>query len=663
MRLIRLSPVSLQNINVNFRKDHFRFSLDFRLINGNFDLNEQAALLLDSCSTSSLNHGCFCIYSSALSLDYISSCLERTFLSSNLSENELLFNGLPIIILFSPDFELSDEEIEFLKEEGQNKAKRFQAIFLDVSNLQKHLELKYEEQLLKEALVAMIDQIERRAEFLSLINQSTVSQQEMHQRLVKQLSTVQQDLPDIRILLCLFCGDLCSVEQVITPFLDHCLKTKNKIKVTSTSSFMIKIMINNSLKKVEFLLTSYHNSISYRDELLHGFFLVFSTIRKASLAALMSFTNNIPNTPTVIYGQIIDTNLLLLADQHLYLNEDLSNQLIDQSGLFAKKIHAHFALSSMFFDSKGNLDYNLDLFSEFFSEVEQRKPQIEKAFELDADSEYLKQRQKLSSSSAAASKSHRQQPQKQQRSTKPQIKSITTKKLPPLPMRQESLNLNKLDYQKHQHSVESLQKDYLDEEENDEEDIDEDLNQDLSDDKLRVTEDEDDRAYEQLPIINEDINTKNLVKQRKQKYESELSATPSPAITTPSDDSEIYATIFNQNTEHLLKPSQIKSRRQLQTGKFFLFSSLPLSFPDLFRCKTLSIFSAFYLSFLFYLFISILRLGTVFSLEKHHRHDTQKLSELRRARLFRLQCSPAATTESGQTAFASNTSGRQTTFS
>lgn len=555
-------------------------------------MNEQAALLLDSCSSNSINNGCFCIYSSALSLDYISSCLERAFLSSNLSENDLLFNGLPIIILFSPDFELSEEEVEFLKEEGQNKAKRFQAIFLDVSNLQKHLELKYEEQLLKEALVAMIDQIERRAEFLSLINQSTVSQQEMHQKFVKQLSTVQQDVPDIRILLCLFCGDLCSVEQVITPFLDHCLKTKNKIKVTSTSSFMIKIMINNSLKKVEFLLTSYHNSISYRDELLHGFFLVFSTIRKASLAALMSFTNNIPNTPTVIYGQIIDTNLLLLADQHLYLNEDLSNQLIEQSSLFAKKIHAHFALSSMFFDSKGNLDYNLDLFSEFFSEVEQRKPKIEKAFELDVDAEYLKQRQKLSSSSSAVSASkshHRQQPQKQPRSTKPQIKSITAKKLPPLPMRQESLNLNKLDYQKHQHSVESLQKDYLDEEENDEEDIDDDLNQDLSDDKLRVTEDEDDRAYEQLPIINEDINTKNIVKQRKQKYESELSATPSPVITTPSDaDSEIYATIFNQNTEHLLKPSQIKSRRQLQAGKslsfllsFSLFSkTLSLSFPS-----------------------------------------------------------------------------------
>lgn len=472
---------------------------------------------------------------------------------------------MPIIILFSPDFDLNEEEIEFLKEEGQNKAKRFQAIFLDVSNLQKHLELKYEEQLLKEALVAMVDQIERRAEFLSLINQSAIAQQELHQKFIKQLSTVDhQDCPDIRILMCLFCGDIYSVEQVITPlFLDHCLKTKNKIKVTSTSSFMIKIMINGQLKKVEFLLTSYHNAITYRDELLHGFFLVFSTMRRASFTALKSFTNNIPNTPTVIYGQIVDSNLLLLADQQLYFDEDLSGQLVQQSSLFAKKINAHYALSNMFFDSN-----HLNLFNEFFQEVESRKPQIEKAFEIDVDQSYLKQQRqpaRPTSRNFQQASNRKVQPQKQQRSsTKPQIKAAT-KKLPPLPMRQESLNLNKLDYQKH--SLESLQKDFLDEDENDEE-VEEDLNEDLSDERLRVTEDEDDRVYEQLPIINEDINAKkNLVKQRKQRYESELSATPSPIITTPSDDSEIYATIFNQNTEHLLKPSQIKSRRQLQTGK------------------------------------------------------------------------------------------------
>lgn len=34
----------LKEINLNFKKDNFRFSLDFRLINGNFDSKEQASL-------------------------------------------------------------------------------------------------------------------------------------------------------------------------------------------------------------------------------------------------------------------------------------------------------------------------------------------------------------------------------------------------------------------------------------------------------------------------------------------------------------------------------------------------------------------------------------------------------------------------------------------
>lgn len=36
---------------------------------------------------------------------------------------------------------------------------------------------------------------------------------------------------------------------------------------------------------------------------------------------------------------------------------------------------------------------------------------------------------------------------------------------------------------------------------------------------------------------------------------------------SPSDDSELYASVFNQeNGEHLVKPSQIKNRRSLQAG-------------------------------------------------------------------------------------------------
>lgn len=41
---------------------------------------------------------------------------------------------------------------------------------------------------------------------------------------------------------------------------------------------------------------------------------------------------------------------------------------------------------------------------------------------------------------------------------------------------------------------------------------------------------------------------------------------------SPSDDSELYASVFNQeNGEHLVKPSQIKNRRSLQAGILFYY--------------------------------------------------------------------------------------------
>lgn len=44
------------------------------------------------------------------------------------------------------------------------------------------------------------------------------------------------------------------------------------------------------------------------------------------------------------------------------------------------------------------------------------------------------------------------------------------------------------------------------------------------------------------------------------------------APLSPSDDSDLYASVFNQeNGEHLVKPSQIKNRRSLQAGKQSLY--------------------------------------------------------------------------------------------
>lgn len=60
---------------------------------------------------------------------------------------------------------------------------------------------------------------------------------------------------------------------------------------------------------------------------------------------------------------------------------------------------------------------------------------------------------------------------------------------------------------------------------------------------------------------------------------------------SPSDDSELYASVFNQeNGEHLVKPSQIKNRRSLQAGiRFYLILVLVLTISLLLQINMLKL--------------------------------------------------------------------------
>ncbi|MPC45067.1 Rho GTPase-activating protein 190 [Portunus trituberculatus] len=54
---------------------------------------------------------------------------------------------------------------------------------------------------------------------------------------------------------------------------------------------------NDCKRRVEVIVSSYHGANAFREDLVHGFILVYSTKRKASLATLRAFSANIPNLP------------------------------------------------------------------------------------------------------------------------------------------------------------------------------------------------------------------------------------------------------------------------------------------------------------------------------------------------------------------------------
>lgn len=84
-----------------------------------------------------------------------------------------------------------------------------------------------------------------------------------------------------RIIMCMFCGDPYSVENVLSPLLSHqcCF-------LSAARSIILETFLGDSKRKVEVIISSFHGANAFRDELVHGFILVYSTKRKASLATL-----------------------------------------------------------------------------------------------------------------------------------------------------------------------------------------------------------------------------------------------------------------------------------------------------------------------------------------------------------------------------------------
>lgn len=76
--------------------------------------------------------GCFCIYSSHRTLEYIRDSLEKTLLSNLEQEDRLPFHGLPIVIVFTADSTTNEKDLIELRDLGQHRAKRFEASLIDV---------------------------------------------------------------------------------------------------------------------------------------------------------------------------------------------------------------------------------------------------------------------------------------------------------------------------------------------------------------------------------------------------------------------------------------------------------------------------------------------------------------------------------------------------
>ncbi|XP_042873149.1 rho GTPase-activating protein 190-like isoform X27 [Penaeus japonicus] len=441
-----------------FELDNQIFSLDYRSIDGDVSLPQ------NSFKTPEFSpHGVVCAYSNEASLEYVRESLEKSLLTQ--LESEESTPTPPITVLFAPDPDLDHNAAQHLHDEGAKLADSppgsLQCTFLDVGlSVGSGEGRRFDSSLVTKALRSLITSIQHRNHSLNIFNSATLP---------------RDSQPDIRIIMCMLCGDPYSVENVLSPLLSHqwCI-------VTGEQSISLQTFLDDCKRRVEVIVSSYHGANAFREELVHGFILVYSTKRKASLATLRAFSANIPNLPIQILA-MTDT-----SSASAFFGSDISQQLITEGNAIADRLQAHFMTSTATCQQK------TAFYTPFFKEVWDKKPEIEQAFNMEDPSG-------LDDSGEGTLE---RPPHHHHRTLPPPRRS-----LPPRSQSAEGW-------------VESSSE-----------------------------------IYETVPTdvsLGDDLD------------EPLSPVFPDDQPLTPSDDSDIYSHIDNDEEEHLMKPSQLKKQQRFQ---------------------------------------------------------------------------------------------------
>ncbi|XP_075739845.1 rho GTPase-activating protein 190-like isoform X9 [Rhipicephalus microplus] len=313
-----------------------QYTLDFRIVDGDVGLPHNSF-------RTDLPHGCLCVYSNQQSLEYIRESLEKTLLANLEQDDRLPFHGLPLVIVYAGPADPS------LRQEGINRAKSLQCPFVDVGGL--------DPVRLEQALAALVESIQRRAGRLHIYQS------------LPPPSEGGASRPDLRLLLCMLCGDPYAPEHVLAPLLAHPGSV-----ATGPHCLSLETFLGSSKRSVQVRLASYHEASAYRDHLLHGFVLVYSAQRRASLATLSAFAKGLAGMPM----QIVAVTEAASAASAFFSSE-LAQQLMRDGNALADQLQAHFATSSTAAPHKGAF------YQAFFKEAWERKPQVERAFYHDED--------------------------------------------------------------------------------------------------------------------------------------------------------------------------------------------------------------------------------------------------------------------------------------
>ncbi|XP_069049140.1 rho GTPase-activating protein 5 [Lepisosteus oculatus] len=313
-------------------------------------IDVNSALLLSHFLTPAFKpHGYFCVFNSIESLNFIGDCIGRIRAEASQIRKDRHIQPLPFILILANQRDSVCKNLPILRHQGQQLSNKLQCTFVDIPS--GSFPRKFNESQIKQALRGVLEALKHNFDVMSPLPS------------IKDLSET-----DLRIVMCAMCGDPFSVDLILSPFLDsHCCSAAQP---GQSNTLVLDKIIGDSRRRIQITVLSYHSSIGIRkDELVHGYILVYSAKRKSSMAMLRAFLAEVQDVIPVQMVAITDSQ----AD---FFENEAIKELMTEGEHIATEIVAKFtALYSL-----SQYHRQTEVFTPFFSEVLEKKNSIEGMF-------------------------------------------------------------------------------------------------------------------------------------------------------------------------------------------------------------------------------------------------------------------------------------------
>ncbi|XP_009885246.1 PREDICTED: LOW QUALITY PROTEIN: rho GTPase-activating protein 5 [Charadrius vociferus] len=345
------NEIRTQSTDDEYALDGKIYELDLRPVDA------KSPYLLTQLWTSTFKpHGCFCVFNSIESLNFIGECIAKIRAEAAQIRRDKYMANLPFTLILANQRDSVGKNLPILRHQGQQLANKLQCPFVDVPA--GTYPRKFNETQIKQALRGVLEAVKHNFDVVSPVPA------------IKDLSEA-----DLRIVMCAMCGDPFSVDLILSPFLDS--HSCSAAQAGQNNSLMLDKIIGEKRRRIQITILSYHSSIGVRkDELVHGYILVYSAKRKASMGMLRAFLSEVQDTIPVQLVAVTDSQ----AD---FFENEAIKELMTEGEHIATEITAKFtALYSL-----SQYHRQTEVFTLFFSDVLEKKNMIESSYMSDSTRE------------------------------------------------------------------------------------------------------------------------------------------------------------------------------------------------------------------------------------------------------------------------------------